>query len=163
MNWNKLVEIIYTEKDFGRSIATSIAGVVGLSAYFLFADWVIAVFALVISYPLFRVIASAIHSRWKKKRTQLMKDIQAKEKFNKFSPQERQVIEFFVRSGGACVSWGYVNNSKLPFPRPAVNSLIQRGIVHTTVMEDDMTEAFALDTDVFDTAQRVFGPPPPIH
>lgn len=64
------------------------------------------------------------------------------------------MIEFFVRAGGACVSLGYVNQSEYPFPRPALNSLMARGIVHNSVMEDGMTEAFLLDVDTLDTAQR---------
>ncbi|MCK4548343.1 MAG: hypothetical protein KAW17_12980 [Candidatus Eisenbacteria sp.] len=157
MNRDKLIATIYAERDFGRSIATTVAGVVGLTTYLFSSDWIIALFAAVIAFPVCRVTASALHSRWKQNHAQIVKKIEAAQAFSRFSPQERQVIEFFVRSGGACVSWGAVNRSDLPFPRAAVNSLIERGVVRLSVMEDLMTEAFALDIDTFDTAQEALG------
>jgi hypothetical protein len=157
MKWDKLIATIYAEQDFGRSIATTMAGVVGLVTYLLRPDWVIALFAAVIAFPVCRVVFSALYSRWKQKHAESIKRLQAEDLFRKFSPQERQVIEFFVRAGGACVSWSYVNNSNYPFPRPAVNSLMARNIVRTSVMEDGMTESFVLDIDTFDMAQQVLG------
>jgi hypothetical protein len=157
MKWGKLIAAIYVEQDFGRSIATTMAGVVGLAAYLFSSDWVIALFAAIIAFPVCRVVSSALHSRWKQKHAELIKRLQAEELFRRFSPEERQVIEFFVRAGGACVSWSYVNNSEHPFPRPALNSLMARDIVHTSVMEDGMTESFVLDIDTYDMAQRVLG------
>lgn len=157
MKWDKLIATIYAEQDFGRSIATTVAGVVGLVTYLLSSDWVVSVFGAVIVFPVCRVASSALHSRLKQKHVELVRQIQADSLFRRFSPQERQILEFFVRAGGACVSWGYVNNSKYPFPRPALNSLMARDVVHTSVMEDGMTESFVLDIDTFDMAQRVLG------
>ena len=101
------------------------------------------------------MVASALHARWKDRHAEVAARIQAEKQLSRFSPQEQQVVEFFVRAGGACVSWGYVNNSPWPFPRPAVNSLMARGLLVTSVMEDSMSESFQLDVDLFDTAQRV--------
>lgn len=157
MKWDKLIATVYAEQDFGRSIATTVAGVVGLATYLLTSDSIVAVFAAIIAFPVCRVVSSALHSRWKQKHTELARQLQAEALFRDFSPQERQILEFFVRAGGACVSWSYVNNSKYPFPRPALNSLMAREIVHTSVMEDGMTESFVLDIDTFDMAQRVCG------
>ena len=39
---------LMSKADVGRCIATSVAGVVGLSVYLLSSDWVIAVFSAVI-------------------------------------------------------------------------------------------------------------------
>ena len=47
---DKWVERIYAETDVGRSIATSVAGVIGLSAYLLSTDWVIAAFLSIIAW-----------------------------------------------------------------------------------------------------------------
>ena len=76
------------------------------------------------------------------------------EQFGSFSAEERKILEFFVEAGGCCVSWGFVNNSDLPFPRPALNSLMHRGTVQVSVMEDGMTESFVLDAKIFDLAQK---------
>jgi hypothetical protein len=157
MKWNKLIATIYAEQDFGRSIATTIAGVVGLATYLFSLDWVIAVFAAVIAFPVCRVVASGLYSRWKHRHAEIVRQIQREAMFQRFSPQERQILEFFVRAGGVCVSWGYVNKSKYPFPRPAINSLMVRGLASTSVMEDGMSESFVLDIDTFDMAQRVLG------
>jgi len=157
MKWDRLIATVYAEQDFGRSITTTAAGVVGLAAYLFSFDWVIALFAAVIAFPVCRVVSSALHSCWRQKHAEVVKRLQAEELFRRFSPQERQVLEFFVRAGGACVSWGYVNKSQYPFPRPTLNSPIARDIVHTSVMEDGMTESFLLDIDTFDVAQRVLG------
>ena len=153
MNWDKLIASIYSEQDFGRSIATTVAGIVGLVMYLLVSDWVIALFASIIAFPVCRVISSALHSKWKQKHIDVLKRLKAEKEFSRFSQQERQVIEFFVREGGACVSWGRVNNSQLPFPRAGLNSLIARDLVRASVMEDGMSESFVLDIDTFDYAQ----------
>lgn len=148
MKWGDLIEQMYNEQDLSRSVATTAAGTVGLAAYLLVSDAVVALFSAVIVFPLVRLAAYSLGTRWAKWG-------EMRDQFAKFSPQERQILEFFVHAGGACVSWGYVNRSALPFPRPALNSLIQRGIVCTSVMEDGMTESFMLDTDVFDMAQKM--------
>lgn len=64
MNFGQWVERIYGENDFGRGIATSIAGSAGLAAYLYWGDWVIAAFVGIIIFPIGRILASAIHSRW---------------------------------------------------------------------------------------------------
>ena len=38
----KWADRVYAENDFGRSIATSIAGLIGLTVYLLAKDWVIS-------------------------------------------------------------------------------------------------------------------------
>jgi len=156
MNYEKLITAIYAEEDLGRSVATAVAGVAGLVAYRLSSDWVVAFFSAVILFPLARVIATALHSRWKVRRSETTQALRAEAEFNMFSLQERQILEFFVRKGGCCVSWGEVNRSEFPFPRTALNSLMERGVVRTSVMEDGMTEAFALNVDTFDIAQKAF-------
>jgi hypothetical protein len=108
----------------------------------------------VITFSASRVIADALYAGWKSKqhnRTQLEK---LNEQFESFSPEERKILEFFVKAGSCCVSWGFVNNSDLPFPRPALNSLMHRGMIHESVMEDGMTESFVLDAKIFDLAQK---------
>lgn len=60
---DKWAERIYAETDVGRSIATSVAGVMGLSVYLLSSDWVIALFSAVIAFPLVRLVATGFHAR----------------------------------------------------------------------------------------------------
>lgn len=63
MKWDKLIATVYAEQDFGRSMATTVAGVVGLSTYLLSSDWVAAVFAAIIAFPVCRVVSSALPPR----------------------------------------------------------------------------------------------------
>jgi hypothetical protein len=156
MNYEKLLTAIYAEEDLGRSVAIAVAGVTGLVVYRLSADWVTAVFSSVILFPLARVAATAMHSRWKSKRSETAQALSAETEFNRFSPEERQILEFFVRQGGCCVSWSAVNRSEFPFPRAALNSMMERGLVRTSVMEDGMTESFVLKVEMFDVAQKAF-------
>ena len=155
MKWDWIVRAIYSEEDFGRSVATTVAGIVGLVVYTISGDWVVAIFGAVIAFPVCRVVASAAHARLKRKYAESRKRAEAEAMMSSFSSEEREVLRSFVRAGGACVSWSQANT--LPFPRPALNSLMARGVLHTSVMEDGMTESFVLDVDLFDEAQRAFG------
>lgn len=154
MKLDHLIELIYAEHDFSRSVATAVAGVSGLVTYLWRGDWVVSGFTAVITFSASRVIADSLYAGWKSKQHNRAQLAKLNEQFESFSTEERKILEFFVEAGGCCVSWGFVNNSDLPFPRPALNSLMQRGIVHVSVMEDGMTESFALDAKIFDLAQK---------
>lgn len=154
MKFEEIVTKIYGETDFARSFATASAGVVGLLTYLESRDAVIAAFAAVIVFPIVRVGSHSLHSAWIARTAKRTTEAERLELLGKLSEEERKILRFFVVAGGACVSWGYVNSSKLSFPRPALNSLIARGLVHTSVMEDGMTESFVLDTELFDIAQK---------
>jgi len=154
MKLDHLIELIYAEHDFSRSVATALAGVSGLAAYLWRGDWVVSGFTAVITFSASRVIADSLHAGWKSKQHNRAQLAKLNEQFESFSAEERKILKFFVEAGGCCVSWSFVNNSDLPFPRPALNSLMSRGIVHAWVMEDGMTEAFLLDAKIFDLAQK---------
>jgi len=154
MKFDEIAARIYDETDFARSLATAVAGVVGLSIYLWKHDAVIAAFAAVIVFPVVRLGSHTLRSSWVARSTKRAQEARNRELLAKLSDQEKDVLRFFVAAGGACVSWGFVNSSKMSFPRPALNSLMARGLVHTSVMEDGMTESFVLDTEVFDIAQR---------
>lgn len=154
MKFDEIAAKIYDETDFGRSVATAIAGIAGLATYLWKRDAVIAAFAAVIVFPVVRLGSHSLRAAWVARAAKRTKEAQSLELLEKLSAQEKDILRFFVAAGGACVSWGYVNSSKLPFPRPALNSLMARGLVTTSVMEDGMTESFVLDTEMFDAAQK---------
>lgn len=152
-NYEKLVTTIYSEEDIGRGVATSVAGLTGLGTYLYFGDAVIAAFSAISIFPIVRIIAKAIHTKLSSRSAAKQEKADLLDQFDRFSAEEKAVLEFFVRAGGSCVSYDMVNRSTYPFPRPAVNSLLQRGILRTTMMEDCITEAFAITTESFDLAQ----------
>lgn len=156
MDYAKLITTLYTEQDFDRSVGTSVAGASGLLTYVFSGDWVLAVFAAVTVFPLSRLIARITHLRWEANARKLLEQREVEMQLAKFSAREREVLRFFVDSGGCCVSISLVNNSSRPFPRSALNSLMERGLVQTTWMEDGMSEGFSLDVDTFDLAQKLF-------
>lgn len=154
MKFEEIVAKIYDETDFARSLATAFAGVAGLTIYLWKHDAVIAAFAAVIVFPVVRLGSHTLRTSWIARATVRAKEAHSQELLAKLSEQEKDILRFFVAAGGACVSLGYVNSSKMAFPRPALNSLMARGLVQTSVMEDGMTESFVLDTEMFDIAQK---------
>jgi len=58
----KWADRVYAETDFGRSVATSGAGVIGLLIYLSYNDWVIAAFSTIIAFPVIRLISTGLQS-----------------------------------------------------------------------------------------------------
>ena len=69
------------------------------------------------------------------------------------------MLRAFVDAGGAALSYSQINRADVA--RSAVESLVLRGVLSNTVLSDGMTEAFVMETQVFDTAQRAFAATPP--
>ncbi|MEN3370600.1 MAG: hypothetical protein V7609_2743 [Verrucomicrobiota bacterium] len=158
MNFSEWANKIYGEEDFGRSISTTLSGIVGLSTYLVSKDWVLSLFVTVIVFPLLRLIASAAHTRWKKAKKQRLQTLEAHKSFEKFSLEEKKVLRAFVNAGGAALSYSQINRADVA--RSAVESLVLRGILSNTILSDCATEAFVLETEVFDMAQQVFSAVP---
>jgi len=154
VNIDRWANRIYGEKDFGRSISTTLSGIVGLFTYLLSKDWVLSAFVTIIVFPLFRLIASALHTRWREVHKQKLLTSEAQKEFQKFSPEEKEVIKAFVDAGGSVLTWSQVNRTNLSVS--AIESLVQRGVLFSTVVSDGFGEAFALKTEVFDMGQQAF-------
>jgi len=154
MNFGRWAERIYAERDFGRSIATSVAGIVGLSLYLTSKDWVISAFSTMIAFPIVRVISSAAHSAYKRKKLSITNIEKAQELYDQLSEEEKGVLKEFVIVGGSVMSWGHANRVNLS--EPGVASLMQREILYSTMTPDGMREAFGIRVDIFDIAQKAF-------
>jgi hypothetical protein len=161
MNFDRWANRIYGEKDFGRSISTTLSGIVGLTTYLLSKDWVMSVFVTIIVFPLFRLIASTLHTRWREVHRQKLLTLEAQKTIQKFSPEEKEVIKAFVDAGGAALTYSQVNRSDLSVS--AIESLVQRGVLFNTFLSDCTTEAFVLKTEVFDMGQQAFPKIQPPH
>lgn len=151
-SFSKIIDRIYTETDFGRSVATSFSGVIGLVVYLVFRDWVIASFSAIITFPIARLFATwgynSIHNTAEH---QKVVDLAA-ETFSRLSDEELEVISAFVTAGGCVLSWSQIN--RLDLAGPAIESLIHRGVLSTSMTADAMHETFVLDTALFDMAMR---------
>lgn len=149
---DKWADRVYGETDFGRSIATTVAGIVGLCSYLYFQDWVISAFSAIIAFPVTRLISTGLHEKVNRKAKRIELQEEAEYIYGNLSDQEKGVIKVFVDAGGSVLTWGQVN--RIGVNGPAIESLIQREIIWTSVTADGMTETFALNSEVFDAAQK---------
>ena len=96
MNLDRWAARIYDENDIGRGIATTLAGVGGLSTYLYWGDWVIAAFVAIIVFPVGRIATSAIHSRWDRSRESRKTKVQIAHLFESLGSEERATVQAFV-------------------------------------------------------------------
>lgn len=148
---DKWAERVYSETDFGRSVATSVAGVVGLAVYLIFDDWVIAAFSSIITFPIIRLAATGLHEKATRHAKRRIEREDAEHIYDRLSNGEKEVVQAFVKAGGTALTWSQVNS--LSLPAPAIESLIQREILSSSMTADGMRETFALDSALFDVGQ----------
>ena len=154
LNLNRWLERVYSENDTGRVVATSLAGATGLTTYLYWDDWVVAGFSAIITFPIVRLSASALHSRWNRLRERDRSRGQLKDLLDSLGSEEKAVVQAFVWHGGSVITWGQCNQSP-HFSAAGIESLINRDLMHASVTADGMTETFVLDTQLFDYAQTV--------
>ncbi|MET7142559.1 superinfection exclusion B family protein [Xanthomonas sp. PPL139] len=143
-----LVDKLYSETDFARSIATSLSGGIGLGLYLWQRDWVIAAFSAIIAFPILRLASGALHERRKRAQTNRARAQDASELYARLSDEEQKVVDAFAKVGGAVLTWSQVNNLELN--GPAVESLMQRQMLTTSMTADIMRETFVLDHALFE-------------
>ncbi|HHF3237113.1 TPA: hypothetical protein ACPJ2N_004023 [Vibrio alginolyticus] len=148
---DKWLERVYSENDFGRGIATSASGIFGLCSYLLTNDWVIAFFCLIIAFPIARIAATTINERFKRRLAGKLQQNAMTKTYENLSDAEKAVVQAFVDAGGTVLTFREINN--LDLQRAAIESLVQRELLWTSVTSDLMTETFALNTDLFDIAK----------
>lgn len=144
----KWAERVYAETDFGKSIATSLAGVVGLVVYLFFGDWAIAAFATIIFFPVARLTATSIHTRIARNANRRARRNDAEHTFSTLSDDEQAVVAEFVNAGGCVITWSQANRS--PISGTAIESLIQRELLSTSMTADGMRETFVLEPALFE-------------
>lgn len=149
--FEKLAERIYIETDFSRSVATTLAGIIGLGVYLGYGDWVIAAFTSVISFPIVRLVSSGLHESFMREKTRRTKMEEAEYLYAQMSSDEKKVVQFFVEQGGCVVTWSQTNNA--PLSMSAIESLMQRDLLSTSITADGMRETFVLDAAMFDAGQ----------
>lgn len=145
----KWAERIYAETDFGKSVATSLAGVIGLVVYLLVGDWAIAAFATLIFFPVARLTATAIHAWFARNASRRARRNEAEHVFSTLSSEEQAVVAEFVKVGGCVMTWSQANRS--PISSSAIESLIQRELLSTSMTADGMRETFVLDPALFES------------
>lgn len=144
---NKWVERVYTETDFGRSVATFVSGIIGLTTYLAIGDPVIAAFSAIIAFPLCRLVSASLYERFMQKKKQKSERQKAEYAYDNLSEEERDVVQAFVKVGGCVITWNQAN--KLPISSNAIDSLVQRELIWTSVTVDGMRETFNLDPTIF--------------
>lgn len=148
----KWAERVYAETDFGKSIATSLSGMVGLIIYLRFGDWPIAAFASIIFFPIARITATTIHTRVSKDANRRARLNDAGHAFDSLSDEEKAVVNAFVNAGGCVLTWEQVNSSRISIT--GIESLIQRQVLFTSMTADGARETFVLDTAIFEVGSN---------
>lgn len=149
---DKWADRVYSETDFGRSIATSVSGIIGLAVYLIINDWVIAAFSSIITFPIVRIISTSLNEKINLYAMQRKQNKLSEYTYNGLSSGEKEVIQAFVTAGGTALTYSHVNSLELS--APAIETLIQREIIWSSMTADGMRETFALDTEIFDIAQK---------
>lgn len=149
---DKWADRIYSETDVSRSIATSIGGIVGLGTYLATSDWVIAAFSFLVAFPIVRLLAASRHERLKTASDQQQRHEQADAVYASLSEDEKAIVDAFVAGGGCVMTWTRFNRINLS--SSAIESLIERELLNTSVTADGMTETFVLDVSIFDAGIR---------
>ena len=144
----KWADRVYAETDFGRSVATSLSGVIGLAIYLYSSDWVIAAFSSIIAFPIIRLVSTGLHEKANRHKKRTIEKEEAKHIYNHLSEEEKEVIKAFINAGGSVLTWSQMNN--MPVSSASVESLIQREVLWTSMTADGMTETFALNSTIFD-------------
>ncbi len=148
---DKWAERIYSENDFGRNVATSSSGLVGLVLYLLTSDIAIAGFSALILFPVVRILASSANRKSEHLAKLKAQEDGVQKLYDRLSTEEKNVVSVFVKAGGSVMTWGQINKSHAHFS--AIESLMQRGLLHTSITADGFTETFVLDQDIFDIGQ----------
>jgi hypothetical protein len=151
----KWADRVYAENDFGRRVAISVSGLIGLVVYLPTRDWAIAAFSTIISFPIIRLVSTGLNERFKRKQQRNIEKENASHLFTSLSDEEKEVIKAFVRAGGSVLTWGQMNNE--PVSSAAIESLIQRKALWTSMTADGMRETFALDSYLFDIGNENYG------
>ena len=144
----KWADRVYSETDFGRSIATSGAGIVGLGTYLFFNDWVIAAFSAIISFPIIRLVSTGIHEKVNRRKKHVIEREEAEHIYKRLSEGEKEVVQAFVKAGGSVLTWSQMNNQSVS--SASIESLIQREVLWTSVTADGTRETFALSSAIYD-------------
>ena len=149
---NSWIERVYGETDFGRSVATSLAGIVGLAIYLAFGDWIVAAFSAVIAFPIARLASTGLYEKVRRGSSRRLETERARIAYEGLSPEEKNVVAAFAKAGGSVLTWSQANHLELS--APAIESLVQRELIGTSVTADGMRETFVLDTALFDIGLR---------
>lgn len=149
----KWAERIYAESDFGRSIATSASGVIGLVTYLFTDDWVLAGLSLIISFPIIRIISTGLNNKFLRIKKRSIEKEDSRYIFNRLSDDEKIVVKSFVNYGGSVLTWNQMNHEDVS--STSVESLIQRELLSTSMTADGMRETFVLDSNIFDIGNEI--------
>lgn len=148
----KWADRVYAETDFGRSVATSMTGIIGLAIYLSFHDWVISGFSTIIIFPIIRLFSTGLNEKIERRKKRAIKREEAEHMFNKLSEEEKKVILAFVKAGGSVLTWDNMNNQ--PVSYASIESLIQREVLWTSMTADGLHETFALDSAIYDIGKE---------
>lgn len=158
MGIEKWAERIYLEEDFGKNVATTVTGLIGLCVYLASEDVPLAAFITIILFPLTRIVANVLRSKHVEKTK--IKDQQAAlealdQVVENLTDQERLVIHEFVKYKSSVISDKYLKMNSVYLPDGAVKSLMERGYLTEETFGPGMYD-LKLNIAIFEAGRRRF-------
>jgi hypothetical protein len=151
----KWADRVYSENDFGRSIATSVSGVVGLITYLITKDWVLSAFSLIIVFPIIRIFSTGVNEKIERNKLRAAEKEKLEYSLSRLTDEELQVVQAFISVGGSVLTWKQINN--IDVASAGIESLMKRDLLFTSCTADGMRETFVLDQEIFDIAYEKYG------
>ncbi|QTR48960.1 hypothetical protein [Candidatus Thiothrix anitrata] len=151
----KLADRLYNETDFGRSIATSLSGIIGLIAYLLTNDWVIAIFSLIIVFPIIRLLANSLYQKFKKYNDNQEKQKNDDDLYDKLTEEEKDIIQAFVNAGGCRFEWEDIE--KFEINQTGLRTLIERELIDERPLSTELdypVYEYILKTALYDIGNK---------
>ncbi|WP_299769024.1 hypothetical protein [uncultured Pseudoteredinibacter sp.] len=159
MDLDKWAGRIYEEEDFGKNIAISIAGIIGLTIYLIQSDFVLAAFITIIVFPPVKILLRHFESKYTKRREAERLDSQKKELVKvveNLTGQERRVIHEFVKYKSAVISNEYLSVNSIHMPDGATKSLRERGYLKVESYGTPQDFDLKLNIEIFEAGRVVF-------
>lgn len=149
ININKLIEIIYSEKDIAKSIAIFFSGIAGLIIYLTRKDMGIAIFVSIITFPIINLVFSKLIQKYNDKKSEEY----AFKTLDDLSDKELQVLKIFVSVGTTVMRsdeiYEKIQYSNAPYS--ILDSLQNRKIIYYEMNQ------FTVDPHTFSLLKKRYG------
>jgi hypothetical protein len=159
MDIDKWADRVYAEEDFGKNIAISFSGLIGLIIYLIKSDFALAAFIAIIIFPLVKMLSRHIERKYAKNKKQ--SDVENKKKeiveiVKNLTDRERRVIHEFVKYKSAVISSNHLAMNSIHMPDGATKSLKERGYLSIDSYGTPDEFDLILDLDIFEAGRMVF-------
>jgi len=159
MDIDKWADRIYLEEDFGKNIATTVSGSLGLIIYLFKSDFALAAFVAIIVFPFVKIVSNALRDKYIKKKEALDQESARRaidQTIKNLTDQERLVIHEFVNYKSSVMSNKYIQMNSVFLPDGAVKSLMERDFLTEKFYGASGQYDLKLNLVIFEAGRRYF-------